>query len=139
MRLLSSACLLLALVAPPSSASDAYRCLPDYAVPTQFRSDPDFHPVGYLESCPVPDTTVHLSGPQLSRLSTLFLAASDSCRHKYHQDFPLSTSAPLYRLLRNQLPGLKSFESENGRVVFLSRIAHFLRAQPTATNTPSAP
>jgi hypothetical protein len=115
--------------APPSRP---YWHQANFAVPKAFYSVRDYHPVAYLETYPVADTTEKLSADQKRRLIQLFLAAYDACQRKYHQDYLLHTNAPIYELLvANDRRVADLPPREGGRVMFLGAIASVLRPAKT--------
>lgn len=104
-------------------AGEVYEHDRSFAVPAGFFNDPDFHPVGYLTSFPVANENARLPAERKSALRRLFLAAYCACKAKLGQDYPLSTSTPLYRLLKANYPEVKGAEGEGGKVVMLGRLA----------------
>ena len=113
-----------------------YKHLPEFAVPTEFKSDHYYSPVIYLETYPIPDPKARLEPNQMRMLERLFVAAYDACKAKYRQDYCLATETPIYQLLRNNNPKIAGLpSSEGGQVVFLGDIAGAVRAECCSTQT----
>ena len=119
--------LILVTVVSSAAADSRYRHLPSFAVPKQFYTKHNFHPVGYIESMPVKDTDSLLTAEQQQRLAHLFFAADDACRSKYHQGYYFQTSKPAIQLLLRQFPDLQAKCSEFGMVIYSGNIADYLR------------
>jgi hypothetical protein len=103
-------------------------CLSEFRIPREFESEQSFHPVGYLECCPVADVKKTLTPEDRTRLVKLFLAAHDACMRKYHQSYFISTKVPLYQLLAGNEPRVAKLRpQEGGNVVYLGSIAQVLR------------
>jgi hypothetical protein len=120
----------LTTVCARAEQSHAYKHLPEFTVPKEFRSAVRFHPVDYLRTYPIPDPKTVLNPDQKRRLERLFVAAYDACMAKYRQDYLLPTDAPIYQLLRDNNPKIAALPPmEGGRVVFLGSIAEAVRAE----------
>ena len=127
---MKQACLLwILLIASCQAGLKEGEHIADFGVPGRFYEDQDFHPLHYLESYPVNNTSQKLNPKQKKRLGLLFIEAACACKKKYHQDYPLNTSAPLYRLLRTNFPQVASREAEGGHVIFLGDIAKMLEKE----------
>ncbi len=121
--------LLLLFVGLKGHAGGAeYHHLNLYLTPPGFLEEYEFHPVGYLESYPVADPLKKLKGQEKENLRVLFINAAKACKEKYHQDYPLSTYVPIYKLLAANFPSVRGAEGEGGNVAFLGQIAVYLGA-----------
>jgi hypothetical protein len=108
-----------------------------FAIPPKLFTQPDLHPVGYLERFPVSDPSEKLSEGDAAALGRLFEAAARACVEKYHQDYVLATKAPIYQLLKTNNPGVAQLERERGGVVFLGEVAAYLAEQRASRSPPS--
>jgi hypothetical protein len=95
-------------------------------VPEKF----DGFPVNYLQNLRVADSARRLDEKELQLLCRLFIKAYVVSIRQYNQDHPLETTAPVYKLLKENVPGLEARESESGRVVFLGAITRHLNTLP---------
>jgi len=118
----------------PAPAADSYRHLPNFAAPRSFFSDQDFHPVGYLSSYPVRNPGEHLNARNRARLRHLFMQAHRACKLKYGQDSPISSEAPIYRLLAANFPAITQIQPIAGGAVFLGAVSRALA--PTCSAHP---
>ncbi|GEM_PF-5131730 len=118
--------MLVLVVALSMRGSVRYHYDGTFDVPVGFYKDPNFVPASYLEGFPIKTTKEHLSEKRLDALCKLFIAACDASKKKLHQDYLISTSAPIYVLLKSNVPRVAEYESEGGQIVFLHRIKEAL-------------
>jgi hypothetical protein len=131
LRVMKHFCLFLFAYASLVSAGDrtpTYKHLANFAVPKQFYSEQDFHPVTYIESLPIADPSAKLQSGEAGRLALLFIAVDDACRSKYRQGYYIGSALPAVRLLIFQFPDLIA-KRLDGDHFYTGDIADYLKTR----------
>ena len=86
--------------------------------------------VDYLANLKVKDTSRRLDEREKHELCRLFVKAYVVSIRQHHQDYSISPSTAVYRLLVTNFPDVVARESENGSVIFLGAITKFFNSLP---------
>jgi len=102
------------------------------AVPKQFENVHDFSPVTYLGMFTVEDikrftnADGFLAPDQKIKLENLFIEAHRATLRKYGQSYPISSNAPLVKLLASIHPEISKLEKEPDGSIYMVEIFNIL-------------
>ncbi|MRX27800.1 hypothetical protein [Kangiella sp. HZ709] len=101
---------------------------PNFEIPPEFKSKPDFNPSRYLAKYPVADINKKLSNEKKERLACLIVASEKYTQEKFKHSFMVDLKQPLIALTMTNFPQIRAMEwggrkDANVKYMSLSQIA----------------
>ncbi len=101
---------------------------PDFQVPPEFKSKPDFNPSTYLAKYPVANVYKKLADDKKEKLACLIVASEKYTQQKFKHSFMVDLKQPLIALTMTNFPEIRQMEwggrrDANVKYMSLSQIA----------------
>ncbi len=98
------------VIAISYSAKASVVIYPNFQIPPEFKSKPDFNPSSYLAKYPVANTYKKLSDDKKERLACLIVASEKYTQEKFKHSFMVDLKQPLIALTMTNFPEIRQME-----------------------------